>query len=171
MATSFSSHQKKKAISLIVEKNPGIGYAGIQNDSGFVNGILSHHLETMVRDGIIRIRKGKRRVWFFSNNSNSDDDLIFINIRKETCRNILIFLLQKQSGTFKEITNAVKKSPSTTSTTLKQLAKDNVVKIIPGFTKKYELHDYDRTLEIVKMFELTSSDKLKDRFADTFSYY
>ena len=171
MVTSFSSHQKKKTISLIVEKNPGIGYTGIQKDSGFVNGILSHHLETMVRDGIIRIRKGKRRVWFFSNNSNSDDDLIFINIRKETCRNILILLLQKQAGTFKEITNAVKKSPSTTSTTLKRLAKDNVVKIIPGFTKKYELYDYDRTLEILKMFELTSSDKLKDRFADTFSYY
>ena len=86
-------------------------------------------------------------------------------------RNILECLIEKPNATFKEITYATKKSPSTTSTTLKQLIQDSIVRSIPGFTKKYELNNYDRTPEIIKMFELTSIDKLKDRFADTFSYY
>ena len=125
----------------------------------------------MTRDGIIRVRKGKRRVWFFTNFSNPEDDLIIVNLRKETCRKILVFLLEKQEATFNEITKAAKKSPSTISFTLKHLIKDNVVKIIPGFKKKFELNDYNKTLEILRNLELTNTDKLKERFIDSFSYY
>ena len=169
--TSLRSKLRRESICKAVEENPGSNYQNLLKYTGFANGVLSHHLKRLEVEGRVRVRRSGRLTWFFPIFSDSDHDCIIINLRKETCRNILLFLLSRESATFVEITRAIRKSPATTSYTLKQLTEDKTIRIIPGFQKKYSLHDKDHTKDIMRRLEITRMDTLTDRFADSFSYY
>lgn len=162
---------KRKTICTSIKKNPGFNYQDLLKDTGFANGILSHHLRKLEMEGLLRVKRKGRLTWFFPIGSDPDRDNLIINLRKETCRNILIFLLEKKLATFVEITQAVHKSPATVSYTLKQLTEGNVVKKVPGFQKKYSLSDHDLTIYLLEKLEITEIDILCDRFANSFSYY
>jgi len=96
--------------------------------------------------------------------------MLLIYLRRETYRTILSFLLEKQSVTFGEIVAKVKRSPSTVSLALTQLIR---LKLISksGIDKKYEVANPSLTREILQKISPTELDTLKDRFADTFSYF
>ena len=168
---SLRSKLRRESICKAVEENPGSNYQSLLKYTGFANGVLSHHLKKLEIEGKLRVRRSGRLTWFFPIFSDPDQDCIIINLRKETCKNILLFLLSKGPATFVEITHAIHKSPATTSYTLKQLTDSNVVRIIPGFQKKYSLHDRHHTEDILGRLKITRMDTLTDRFADSFSYY
>ena len=162
---------KRERICAVVEKNPGSNYQSLLKGTGFANGILSHHLKKLEAEGELRVKRKGRLTWFFPPRSDPGRDHIIINLRKETCRNILVFLRDKEAATFVEITHAVRKSPATVSYTLKQLIESNVVKKVPGFQKRYSLYDYSLTNHLLEELDITRVDTLSDRFADSFSYY
>lgn len=163
--------QKKKTILKLVEDDPGVGFIDIMKSTGYANGIVGHHLRTLEREGSIRIKREKRKIWIFHPTLDSNDDNIRIFLRKETCKKILVFLLEARSANFIQIRDTIGKSPSTTSTTLKMLVESKVIKKIPGFPHKYALEDYEKTIKILNTIEASHVDILKDRFADTFSYF
>ncbi|MCH9659005.1 hypothetical protein K0U27_10040 [archaeon] len=154
----------------IVENDPGAGFLDIQKETGYANGVLSHHLKTLEKNDLIRIKRGKRKIWVFPPHLNSDEDKIRIHIRKETCKKIIGVLLRENRVSFVHIQKNIEKSPSTTSTTLKILVQNNIVKKIPGFPSEYVLEDHDKTADIFNSIKISKADTLKDRFADTFSY-
>ncbi|WP_048109551.1 winged helix-turn-helix domain-containing protein [Nitrosarchaeum koreense] len=162
---------KRKTILQIVESNPGVGFIDIQKHTGYANGVLSHHLKRLENEGHIRIKHGKRKIWIFSSIVNTDNDNLLIFFRKETCQKILLFLLDVKIATFSQIRDAVEKSPSTTSVTMKMLLGEKLIRKIYGFPLKYELEDYEKTLQVIETIKPSNVDVLKDRFADTFSYY
>ena len=162
---------RRKRICTLVEENPGYNYQDLLKSTGFANGILSHHLKKLEKDGHVRIKRKNRMTWFFPPDSDPIQDEIIIHLRKETCRKILVLLLSKEIATFGEITQEVKKSPSTVSSTLKNLIENKVVRKIPDFKKKYSLYDFEATRNTLDRLQLTPTDSLKDRFADSFSYY
>lgn len=162
---------KRRVICMSVEKNPGFNYQDLLRDTGFANGILSHHLRKLEMEGLLRVKRRGRLTWFFPPNSDPCRDDLIINLRKETCKNLLIFLLEKKLATFVEIAQAIHKSPATVSYTLKQLIEGNVVKKVPGLQKKYSLADHGLTRSLLEKLDITEADKLSDRFADSFSYY
>ena len=162
--------QKRKKICTIIEENPGYCYCDIQKKLGLVNGILSHHIKILEKNQHIRIRRENRKTWFFPSDSNPKDDFLLIYSKKETYRKILTFLLQEKQADFKEIRQNIEKSPSTTSIALSNLLQRNIIKKTQDFKKRYELYDYDQALELLSKAEPKTSDKIKDRFADTFSY-
>jgi predicted transcriptional regulator len=164
------STQKRKQICTIIEENPGYSYCDIQKESGWTNGILSHHIKILERNEYIRIRRENRKTWFFPPDSDPKNDFLLIYSKKETYRKIIMFLLQEKQADFKEIQQNIGKSPSTTSIALSKLIQRNLIKKTQDFKKKYELCDYDHALELSKA-EPKTSDKIKDRFADTFSYF
>lgn len=96
---------------------------------------------------------------------------ILIALRKETCKKILVYLLNFNRADFNQLQKAIDKSSGTTSITLKKLIEQQVIKVIHGFPKKYTLEDFEKTSHILEMMDVSYSDKLKDRFADTFSYF
>ena len=122
-------------------------------------------------DGFIRIKREKRKIWVFHSALNPDEDNIRISLRKETCKKILVFLVENKIASFVQIRDAIKKSPSTTSLTMKTLVEKKVIKKINGFPNRYTLMDHHRTVQILNTAEIAYSDKIKDRFADTFSYF
>ncbi|AJM91586.1 Transcriptional regulator, TrmB [Nitrosopumilus piranensis] len=162
--------KKKQAILRVIESNPGTGFVDIHKLTGFGHGVVSHHLSVLEKEGSIRINREKRNIWVFQSSLDPNNDRIIIALRKETCKNILAFLLDVHSANFVQIHNTIKKSPGTTSVTLKKLVELDVIKIIHGFPKKYTLKDEIKTRKLFDALIVSYTDELKDRFADTFSY-
>jgi len=165
------SNQKRKTICAIIEKNQGFCYCDIQKKTGLTNGILSHHIKILEKNDSIRIRRENRKTWFFLPDSDPKDDFLLIYSKKETYRKIIMFLLQEKQADFNEIRQNIGKSPSTTSLALTNMIQRNIVKKTQDFKKRYEMYNYDQALELLSKAEPTTSDKIKDRFADTFSYF
>ena len=166
-----NAYNKKKAILRLVQDDPGVGFIDIQKETGYANGVLSHHLKILEKNDLIRIRRGKRKIWVFPLHLDSENDKIRIYIRKESCKRIIEFLLENDESSFVLIQKAIEKSPSTTSITLKTLVENNIVKKTPGFPHRYSLRDYERITNVIDTIKVSKSDTLKDRFADTFSYF
>ena len=163
--------QKKKTILRLVQNDPGVGFIDIQKETGYANGVLSHHLKILEKNDHIRIKRGKRKIWVFPSSLDSENDKIRIYIRKETCKRIIEFLLENHAASFIPIQKAIEKSPSTTSIMLKMLVQNDIVKKTHGFPHMYSLRDSKRILEVINTTIVSKTDTLKDRFADTFSYF
>ena len=148
-----------------------MGFIDIQKNTGFGNGVLSYHLKVLEKQGAIRIKRGKRKIWIFGYDLDPTEDVLRIFLRKETCKNILVFLLEKETANFSQIKDVIRKSPSTTSLTLRMLTEKNLVRIIPGFPKQYSIEDREKTLQVLNTIKISHMDEFKDRFADTFSYF
>lgn len=162
--------KKKQTILKVIEENPGAGFLDIHKLTGFGHGVVSHHLSVLEKEGSIRINRDKRKIWVFQSELDPYEDNIRIAFRKETCKEILVFLLKKDIVSFAQIQDAIKKSPGTTSVVLKKLINFKVIKVVYGFPKKYALEDYEKTAKILDSMNISHADELKDRFADTFSY-
>lgn len=167
----FNKHNPRynTILSLIQEKQ-GISYSELKSQSGFPNGTLSHCIRNLVNDEKIKVKRTSRRSWFFSSPMNADEMNIIVQLRKETTKSILVFLLGKETSSFKEIKNFVKKSPGTTSLAITHLIDLGIIKRIPGIRPSYVLTDKNRVYEIIKRVEPSMIDTLTDRFSDTFSY-
>lgn len=163
--------QRRQTILQVVENDPGIGFIELQKNTGLVNGVLSHHLNVLQREGSIRIKRDTRKIWIFHSDQNPDEDNLRIFLRKETCKKILVFLLENHTCTFSQIRDSIRKSPSTTSLTLKTLIEKGLVKKIHGFPHKYTLENYEKTANLASAIRVSQIDSLTEKFADTFSYY
>lgn len=159
-----------KKILAIVTSNPGICYKELQENSGMPNGTLSHYVSNMEKDSKIIVKRTARRTWFFPPETKSLEIEIIINLRKETSKNIFSFLLLNGASAFNDIQKYTKKAPATVSLTITHLVELGLIRRIPGTRPKYELAFSDLTFNWIKRMEPNTSDKLKDRFADTFSY-
>ena len=161
---------KVKKILSIVTSNPGICYNKLQESSGIPNGTLSHYISSMIKDSKIIVKRTSRRSWFFLPGTKPAEINLIINLRKETSKAILSFLLLHGPSTFKEIQKSIIKAPATISLTITNLVELKIITRIPETRPKYQLIDRDLTFECIKRIEPNASDKLKERFVDTFSY-
>jgi len=161
---------KVKKILGIVATNPGICYKELQKNSGFPNGTLSHYVSNMLKDSRIMVKRTSRRSWYFLPETKPMEVDLIISLRKETSKDILSFLMVNGKSSFRDILNSTKRAPATVSLTITHLVELGLIKRIPGTRPKYELIDRDLTYETIKKIEPNTSDKIKERFADTFSY-
>lgn len=165
------SIEKRQTILKIIEQDPGAGFIDIQKITGYANGVLSHHLKILYRDGEIRIKRERRKIWVFPSYLDSNEYMPRIFLRKETCKKILLFLLKNKTSTFSQIRNSIEKSPAMTSHALKMLSENRLIKKIHGFPHQYTLEDPNKIAILVHDIEISKIDSLKERFTDTFSYY
>jgi len=168
---NFKDNPRIITLIHLINENPGIRYNEISKRSGFVNGTLSHYLIRMECNKMIRASRKSRCAWFFPFNSLQEEDDIIINLRKETTRTILLYLLQKNSATLSEIAFEINKSPSTTSIALSKLHEKEIIRKVLGQNRKYEIQNKGLVIEILQKTNPSLLDKLTDRFADTFSYF
>lgn len=154
----------------IINKNPGVSFRDIQRLSGYPFGTLSNSLSNLEKDSMIFAIRSKRRTNYFPRNIPSEEYTTLINLRKETSRKIILFLVENQKGTFAEIRAFAKKSPSTVSLTLTNLIENDIIRRVVGLRPYFELQDIQLTQNALMRINPTLADKMKDRFADTFSY-
>ncbi len=155
----------------IITKNPGIGYREIQKISGMPNGTLTNFLSNLEKDSKILVRRSTRRANYFPKHIPPEKHLTLINLRKETTKQIILFLVNNKRGTFSEIKNISNKSNSTISITLTNLIESGIIRRVIGLHPHFELQDLPDIQNTINLIEPNIADKMKDRFADTFSYF
>ncbi|MBT8172794.1 MAG: hypothetical protein KJN83_01885, partial [Nitrosopumilus sp.] len=96
---------------------------------------------------------------------------VLINLRKETAKKIIIFLAENKKGTYADFRKCTNRAPSTISITLTNLIEEKIIKRISDFTPYFILEDPQFVQNILAKISPSNTDKMKDRFADTFSYF
>lgn len=155
----------------IIKKNPGIGYADIKKLTGYPCGTLSNALSNLERDSRIMVNRSTRRANYFPLHIPLREQIVLINLRKETAKRIILFLIDNQRASFSEIRDFIKKSPSTTSITLTGLIENKIIRRTSGHNVSFDLRDPKTTHHALIRLEPKTTDKLKDRFADVFSHF
>lgn len=168
---NYKYNPRANQILEILEQNPASRFTDLMQCSGLKNGVVSHYLKMMEKVGLIRARRIKNQDWYFSSTFDESDDFLFIHLRKETSKRVLVYLLDKEHATFSEILEHIKKSPSTLSITLSNLLKANLIIVEFGLTKKYRPSNKESITRALDQIKPKTFDTIKDRFADAFSYF
>lgn len=119
--------------------------------SGFQNGVLSHYLSKLERNGAIKTVREPRQTRFFPLDITEDESRVITALRKQTPRDILLTLVEEDGLMFQELVRKVNKSPSTVSLHLSRIVNDGLVE--PKFTrfqKRYYIkarHLVDKLIE------------------------
>jgi len=117
-----------------IENNPGIQFRQIMRKSGIKNGVLSHYLEKLEKNGLIKTERNPRQTRFYPLEITEDESKVIKALRRQTPRDLL--LVQHDGLEFSQLVNKVGKSPSTVSFYLSQIVKEGLVESILDNTKK-----------------------------------
>jgi len=127
-------------IQQIIEQNPGIQFREIMRSSGLKNGVLSHYLGKLEKNGVVKVIRGPRQARFYPPQITEDESVVIKALRKQTPRDLLLALVKDDGLEFSELVREVKKSPSTVSLYLSQLVEDRLVEIrLVQLKKKYHI--------------------------------
>lgn len=154
-------------IQQIIEQNPGIQFREIMRTSGLKNGVLSHYLNKLEKNGIIKVLRGPRQVRFFPPQITDEESLVIKALRKQTPRDLLLALITDDGLEFSELVKEVKKSPSTVSLYLSQLVDDGLVEIkIVNLKKRYHIKARDLVDKLIEDYRPGILEKPTSGFED-----
>ena len=111
-----------------IEKNPGIRFREIMYELRLKNGTLSHHLQKLEQQSVLRVERTPRVARFYPLSVNTAEIPIIKRLRQETPRRILRLLLDLDEVNFSEMFLRIKRSPGTTSRYVTELVDDGIVK-------------------------------------------
>jgi predicted transcriptional regulator len=130
----------------IIDQNPGIQFREIMRSSGLKNGVLSHYLGKLEKNGIIKVVRGTRQTRFYPPRISEDESKAIKALRRQTPRDLLLALIKQDGLEFTELVDEVGKSPSTVSLYLSQLVQDELVEIkLENLRKRY----YIKTRKVI----------------------
>ena len=117
---------RREKILKIIKDNPGIGFNGIVRETKLSNGVISHYILQLLKDGEI-VKSGVRAKYFHYKISEKDKKFL-ISLSNNSNYEIIKLLLKTRSPVSAErITKAIEKSRSTVSVNLKKLEKMQII--------------------------------------------
>ena len=129
-------------IKQIIEQNPGIQFREIMRSSGLKNGVLSHYLGKLEKNGLVKVIRGPRQARFFPPHISEDESIVIKALRKQTPRDLLLALIKEDGLEFSQLVKEVKKSPSTVSLYLSQLIDGELVTVkFSSLKKRYYIKE------------------------------
>ena len=150
-----------------IEKNPGIRYREIMGELGLKNGTLSHHLQKLEGQSVLRVERTPRVARFYPLSVNTAEIPIIKRLRQETPRRILRLLLDLDEVNFSEMFLRIKRSPGTTSRYVTELVDDGIVKDrfekgkrFFSLTEKYTVN------KLISKYHPDLMDKTTDNYSD-----
>ena len=111
-----------------IERNPGIRFREIMDELGLKNGTLSHHLQKLEQQSVLRVERTPRVARFYPLSVKDEEIPIIKRLRQETPRRILLLLLDVDEVNFSEMFLRIKRSPGTTSLYVTELVNDGIIK-------------------------------------------
>ena len=154
-------------IQQIIERNPGIQFREIMRSSGLKNGVLSHYLGKLEKNGIIKSIRGPRQVRFYPPQITEDESKVIKALRRQTPRDLLLALVQEDGLTFSQLVQEVKKSPSTVSLYLSQIVADGLIEIrFVKLKKRYHIKARDLVDKLIEDYRPGSLEKPTSGFED-----
>ncbi len=145
----FKNPHRVLSIMNIVIENPGINFRETARLSGLTHGIVSHYLSHLEKNGLLKVIRRNNRMWLFPNDISLVSMDIIMELRNETTRSIISFLLEKKYLTFCDFTKMINKSPSSISIILSRLVEHGFVKKIRGARSTYCLRDRELVSGVV----------------------
>ena len=154
-------------IQQIIEQNPGIQFREIMRSSGLKNGVLSHYLGKLEKNGIVKVIRGPRQARFYPPRITEDESIAIKALRKQTPRDLLLALVKDEGLEFSQLVSEVKKSPSTVSLYLSQLVEDGLVEIkLVQLKKRYYIKARDVIDKLVEDYRPGLLEKPTSGFED-----
>ena len=150
-----------------IEKNPGIRYREIMGELGLKNGTLSHHLQKLEEQSVLRVERTPRVARFYPLSVNSAEIPIIKRLRQETPRRILRLLLDLDEVNFSEMFLRIKRSPGTTSRYVTELVDDGIVKDRFEKGKRFfSLPDKYTVDKLISKYHPDLMDKTTENYSD-----
>jgi len=158
---------RNSQIQQIIDHNPGIQFREIMRSSGLKNGVLSHYLEKLEKNGVIKSTRGPRQARFYPLQITEDESIVIKALRKQTPRDILLALIKEDGLEFSQLVKEVKKSPSTVSLYLSQIVEDGSVEIrFVELKKKYHIKVRDLIDKLIENYRPGFLEKPTSGFED-----
>jgi len=159
-------------IQQIIEKNPGIQFREIMRSSGLKNGVLSHYLGKLEKNGVIKATRGPRQIRFYPPQITEDESIVIKALRKQTPRDLILALIKKDGLEFSQLVQEVKKSPSTVSLYLSQLVEDGLVEVkLIQLKKRYHIKARDLIDKLIEDYRPGPLEKPTSGFEDIFNSF
>ena len=151
----------------IIEQNPGIQFRELMRSSGLKNGVLSHYVGKLEKNGIIKVIRGPRQVRFYPPQITEDESTVIKALRKQTPRDLLLALVKEDGLEFSQLVKEVKKSPSTVSLYLSQLVEDGLVGIrLVDLKKRYYIKARNLIDKLIEDYSPSLLEKPTSGFED-----
>ncbi|MFB5638229.1 MAG: winged helix-turn-helix transcriptional regulator [Nitrosarchaeum sp.] len=155
-----------------INSNPGIQFRDLMEQTGLKNGVLSHYVNKIEKNGMAQVERGSRQTRFFPLKASDLEKKITSALRKDTQRKIILHLMSEGNKgiEFSSIPKSIGKSPSTVSTYLSQLVEENIISIrLENKIKLYFVSDKKTVDGLIDMYYPGFVEKAADSFADTFN--
>ena len=150
-----------------IEKNPGIRYREIMGELGLKNGTLSHHLQKLEEQSVLRVERTPRVARFYPLSVNTAEIPIIKRLRQEIPRRILRLLLDVDEVNFSEMFLRIKRSPGTTSRYVTELVDDGIVKDRFENGKRFFSLPYKYTVnKLISKYHPDLMDKTTENYSD-----
>ncbi|MFZ9005693.1 MAG: winged helix-turn-helix transcriptional regulator [Nitrosopumilaceae archaeon] len=154
----------------LIEKNPGIQFREIMRNSGLKNGVLSHYLGKLEKNGLVKVMRGPRQTRFYPPKITEDESIVIKALRKQTPRDLLLALVENDGLEFSELVKKVGKSPSTVSLYLSQIVQDGLVEIkLEKLKKRYYIKARDLIDQLIEDYRPSLLEKPTSGFEDIFN--
>ncbi|MBT8172941.1 MAG: winged helix-turn-helix transcriptional regulator [Nitrosopumilus sp.] len=151
----------------IIEENPGIQFREIMRSSGLKNGVLSHYLGKLEKNGIIKVIRGPRQARFYPPRITEEESIVIKALRKQTPRDLLLALIKEDGLEFSQLVKEVGKSPSTVSLYLSQIVDDGLVETkLVQLKKRYYIKAKELIDKLVEDYRPSSLEKSTSGFED-----
>ena len=150
-----------------IEKNPGIRFREIMNELGLKNGTLSHHLQKLEYQSVLRVERTPRVARFYPLSVKDEDIPIINRLRQETPRRILLLLLDVDEVNFSEMFLRIKRSPGTTSIYVTELVDDGIIKDkFENGKRFFSIIDKKNVSKLISEYHPDLMDKTSENYSD-----
>lgn len=149
-----------------IEENPGIRYRELLRTTGLVNGVLSYHLSALERLDVIKVDRQPRTTRYYPVTISDQEYNILKFVRHKPVRQIMLFLIERDSCTFNEIVDHMQKAPSTVSLHLRRLREGGMISIRYGEYQLYSLTNRDIVCEVLAKYKASFTDRVVDSYEE-----
>ena len=140
------------------------------DELGLNNGTLSHHLQKLEKQSVLRVERTPRVARFYPLSVNETEIPIIKRLRQETPRRILRLLLDLDEVNFSEMFLRIKRSPSTTSRYVTELVNDNIIKDrFENGKRFFSLPDKNTVNKLISKYHPSLMDRTIENYADVVS--
>jgi len=156
-------------IEALLLRSPGLHFREIQRRLSLANGVLGHHLRTLLRSGVLESERDSQFVRFYPTSILHEERTLISILRQSRLREIITFLISHPGSDYKAIVQELNLSSSTISWHLKRLEQLGVVargKTGAGLVC-FQVAKPQELRRILSTYKLSFLDKAVDSFLDT----
>ena len=161
-----------------IAKFPGLRFYQLRQETGFANGTLQHHINSLIKSKKIDAHYDNAVPRYFSPTIDKTSQILIKRLSQQTTSKIIKLLLKHKCQTFNQLVKFSKKSPGTVSVYKNMLLDDKIIigdttcKCSNGKDSKsritYRLADPESVKTLVMEYGKTQLRKSADNLADVF---